>query len=326
MREEKTGFGKYTRRSFLHTAAVAAAGLGSGAPGLPAQEKPAGPLKICVFSKHLQFLDWQGLAGTAAEIGFDGIDLTVRDGGHVLPERVEQDLPKAAEIIRRAGLALPMVTAGIVDTRSPHVESMLKTFGALGIPRYRWGGFQWVDSIPMPVRLEELKRDAALLAEMNGKYGLCAMYHNHSGMEVGASIWDLWYILKDLDHARLGVNYDVTHATIEGGLGGWITSLRLVSPMLKGIAIKDFRWSRNAAGAWRIEWCPIGEGMVNFKRFFALVKEAGFAGPIQMHFEYPLGGAESGGRSITIDKAQVIIALRRDLTKLRGWLRDAGLA
>lgn len=326
MRGERTGFEKFTRRSFLQSAAVAAAGLGAGTGGLPAQEKPSGPLKICVFSKHLQFLDWQGLAGTAAEIGFDGIDLTVRAGGHVVPERVEEDLPKAAEIIRRAGLALPMATAGIVDTRSPHVESMLKTFGALGITRYRWGGFQWIDSKPMPDRLEELKQEAARLAEMNARYGVCAMYHNHSGMEVGASIWDLWYILKDLDHARLGVNYDSAHGTIEGGLGGWIASLRLVSPLLKGIAVKDFRWTRNAAGEWKAEWVPLGEGMVNFKRFLAMVREAGFAGPVQMHFEFPLGGAESGGRSITIDKSQVIAAMRRDLNKLRGWLREAGLA
>jgi sugar phosphate isomerase/epimerase len=284
------------------------------------------PLKICIFSKHLQFLDWQGLAGTAAEIGFDGVDLTVRTGGHVLPERVEEDLPKAAGIIRKAGLTLPMVTAGITDIRSPHAETMLKTFNALGIARYRWGGFQWIEGKPLPDRLEELKKEAALLGELNKKHKVCAMYHNHSGTEVGASTWDLWYILKDLDRDRLGVNYDAAHATIEGGLGGWIASLRLAAPMLKGIAVKDFRWARNARGEWKVEWCPIGDGMVNFKKFFAMIKEAGFSGPLQMHFEYPLGGAEGGARSIKIAKSEVAAAMRRDLTRLRGWLREAGLA
>src|SRR2546423_1681783 len=50
-------------------------------------------LKIHIFSKHLQFLNYNDLAEAAVEMGFDGIDLTVRPKGHVLPERVETDLP-----------------------------------------------------------------------------------------------------------------------------------------------------------------------------------------------------------------------------------------
>jgi L-ribulose-5-phosphate 3-epimerase len=42
-------------------------------------------LKICVFSKHLQWTDVKEAAAIARDIGFDGVDLTVRPGGHVLP-------------------------------------------------------------------------------------------------------------------------------------------------------------------------------------------------------------------------------------------------
>ena len=59
------------------------------------------PLKIYIFSKHLQFLNYQDMAEAAAEMGFDGIDLTVRPKGHVLPERVETDLPKAVEAMKK---------------------------------------------------------------------------------------------------------------------------------------------------------------------------------------------------------------------------------
>src|SRR5213075_1387893 len=59
-----------------------------------AEDKPAASkLKVAIFSKHLQFLKGDALAAGAAEIGFDGIDITVRKGGHVAPERVAQDLP-----------------------------------------------------------------------------------------------------------------------------------------------------------------------------------------------------------------------------------------
>ena len=70
------------------------------------QNSPGDRLKIHIFSKHLQFLNYQDLAEAAAEMGFDGIDLTVRPKGHVLPERVESDMPKAVEAMRKVGLIL----------------------------------------------------------------------------------------------------------------------------------------------------------------------------------------------------------------------------
>src|ERR1700750_1100752 len=56
-------------------------------------------LKICVFSKHLQWTSISDAASIARDIGFDGIDITVRAEGHVLPERVATDLPAAVEAV-----------------------------------------------------------------------------------------------------------------------------------------------------------------------------------------------------------------------------------
>lgn len=317
-----------SRREFIQTALSVAAATGLVGNSL-AQENRVEPLKVSIFSKHLQWLGWEAMARTAAEIGFDGVDLTLRKGGHIEPERAEQDLPKVAEIVRKAGLILPMVTAGIVDAGSPHAETMLRAMKSVGVKSYRWGNLRYADGQPMapqlPTQLDALKRDVAKLADLNRKYDVCAMYHTHSGNEVGAAIWDLWMILKDLDTNRVAVNYDVCHATIEGGLGAWVRSAQLVAPMMRGVAIKDFRWERDSKGEWRAQKCPLGEGMVNFKRFFAILKAAKFSGPVQLHCEYPLGGAENGARTLTIDKAKVIAAMRKDLNVLRGWLKDAQL-
>jgi len=65
---------------------------------------PADRLKIHIFSKHLQFLQGQELAKTAAELGFDAVDLTVRKGGHVEPATVAHDLPPLVTAIRKQGL------------------------------------------------------------------------------------------------------------------------------------------------------------------------------------------------------------------------------
>jgi sugar phosphate isomerase/epimerase len=288
-------------------------------------------LKICVFSKHLQWADVQEAADFAKDIGFDGIDLTVRAQGHVLPERVQDDLPVAVETVRRAGLQVPMITTEITSVETPHADAMLKTASALGIRHYRWGGLTYSAEEGIAQRLDQLKPQVKALAELNEKYQICGMYHTHSGPGmVGGPIWDLWDVFQGLDPRWVGVNYDIGHATVEGGYGGWIASSRLVKPMMSGIALKDFYWAQNKKssthqdpydkslgieGAWVPHWCAMGQGMVNFPGFFTIVKANRFAGPVQLHFEYPgLGGAQNGDKKLTISQQELKDAMRRDLT------------
>ena len=153
------------------------------------------------------------------------------------------------------------------------------------------------------------------------------MYHTHSGIGlVGSSIWDLHEILKGFDPNAVGVNYDIGHATIEGGFGGWINSLRITGPHLRGVAVKDFVWAKDAKGSWKAQWKPLGEGMVRFAEFFPMLAEAHFTGPLQLHFEYPLGGADGGKTKLTVSREEVFATMKRDLQQLRTWLGDAGLA
>jgi sugar phosphate isomerase/epimerase len=284
-------------------------------------------LKVALFSKHLQFLAGEKMAQAAAGIGFDGVDITVRKGGHVEPERVRQDLPPLVGIIRKHGLEVPMITVDIVDTQTPFAEDVLKTMTSLGIRNYRWGGLRYEEGQPYEAQLDRMKPRIAKLAALNSRYQACAMYHTHSGPGVvGASIWDLYVLLKDFDPNAVGVNYDAGHATIEGGLGGWINSFRISEPHLRGIAVKDFIWAKDAGGNWQAQFKPLGEGMVHFPQFFTMVADSGFSGPLQLHFEYPLGGATDGRATLgNITKEEVFGAMKRDLGKLRGYLAQAHL-
>jgi sugar phosphate isomerase/epimerase len=197
----------------------------------------------------------------------------------------------------------------------------------LGIHYYRWGGFTYDYKSPLAEQLEAMKPRIARLAALNKKYGATAMYHTHSGAGVvGASIWDLYIVLRDFDPNAVAVNYDVGHATIEGGLGGWINSFYISKPHLRGIAIKDCLWAKDATGGWNARFVPLGTGMVRFQQYFGMVKESGFSGPVQLHFEYPLGGADNGSRKPTMSQNEIFAAMRRDLQQLRTYLKDAQLA
>jgi len=305
--------GAISRRRLLGGAAAASAVPATGPE----------PLRIAIMSKFLQFLGLPEMADAAKSLGFDGIDLCVRPGGHVLPERVREDLPRVVETIRKTGLDVPMITAAIIDDRSQHAHAILETACRLGIRYYRWGGFNYTAETGIAGRLDALRPRVKALSELNRGYGMCAMYHTHSGPnQVGASIWDLWLLLKDFDSQWVAANLDIGHATVEGGYGGWIHATRLILPFTRGVAIKDFRWEQNVRGEWRPRWCPIGEGMVDYKRYLPMLKAAGFAGPVQMHFEYPLGGVENGTRKLTMPREDAFAAMRRDLMRLRGWFAE----
>lgn len=315
-----------SRRDVIATGVALLSGAAANTR-LSAADSSDRKLKVSVFSKHLQFLTRDQLPAAVAEMGFDAIDLTVRKGGHVEPERVRQDLPSMVAAIRDHGLEVPMVTTDIVDAQTPHAEAVVKTISELGIKKYRWGGFQYVNDRPIAEQLEALKPRVAKLAALNAEAGVCAMYHTHSGVGlVGAPIWDIHEVLKGFDPNSVSVNYDVGHATVEGGAGGWIDSFRITGPYLRGVAVKDFLWERDDKGNWSAQWKPLGSGMVRFPQFFRMLAESGFSGPLQLHFEYPLGGADAGKRELSISHTAVYTAMKRDLGQLRNYLKAAGLA
>jgi sugar phosphate isomerase/epimerase len=308
--------GVTSRRAFLSAAAAA------GAVTLPPRRVAAAPapagFSVSVFSKHLQYLDYRTLAETVAEAGFDGIDLSVRSAGHVRPERVVDDLPRAVEAARTAGLSVPMITTALTSARDPHAEAILRTAGRLGVRDYRLGYLDYDLSRGILGTLEALRSPLRELAALNERCGVRGGYQNHAGVRVGAAVWDLWLLLRDVGSSWLGCQYDIRHAVIEGGTS-WVNGLRLIAPFIHTLDVKDGHWAKTEQG-WRALVVPLGEGAVDLVAFFRLLAERGVKAPISMHFEYPF--PEDGSPA---ERRKAAVALmRRDRERLRAVMAGAG--
>lgn len=314
-----------TRRTFVEGVLAAGAGVVLPVkPGFPKQPMPAQKRPISVFSKHLQWLDYEATADTAAEIGFDGVDLTVRPGGHVLPERAVDDLPRAVEAIQSAGLFASLMTTAITHPDDPLTEPILRTASKLGITHYRMGYLDYDDEIGVAASLERYKLQVRDLAAINEHYGLHGAYQNHAGTRVGGPVWDLWELLSGIDPRWIGCQYDVRHAVVEGG-SAWPLGLKLLHDYVQTTVIKDFRWAQRDDGRWYQQNVPVGEGMVDFDQYFGLVKQLGIEGPISMHFEYPLP-AESTERGASEERRrQTVVAMSSDLQNTRQLMKKADL-
>ena len=380
--------------------------LGAAAVKVATAQAPtpsATKLKVDAYSRHLQWLRTADeVAEAAIEMGFNGVDLTVRPyPGHVDPERVAQDLPPFVNTLRKHGLQVITITCPIADADSPNAERILQTASSLGITHYWWGTFRYEQGKPVMEQLESLKPRVAKLAGLNAKYKMKAMYHTYSGpSSVGAAIWDFLYVLRNFDPAQVSFHYDIGHMTNAGGNGTWALNLRAAGPYIGGVSAKDSVMERNlevtgggpyttemaaaaaaagggrgqggqgrgpgpaegpggrgagggagpggrgpgggrpgggggrgpggaVAGAsfptWRVRQVPLGTGMVDLKQFAIVLKEISFSGPLEVQAEYPNGGAQNAQDKITLPRAQVLGAMKRDLIALREAFAPSGL-
>lgn len=294
------------RREFV-SRAVLATSIGAIAGGVSSNahaKTPAQNYRICAFEKFLQDLSYDQLADTIAELGFVGIEATVRNKGHVLPERVEEDLPKLVEALKKRDLEITTMASDVLNPSQPLTEKVLNTAVSLGIKSYRMGFYRYDLKQPILKQLEEIRPGLNELAAMNRELGISALYQNHSDAKfMGATIWDLYSLIKDIPTSEISCAFDIRHATIEAGLS-WPVLYDVIKPHIGALYVKDFEWKGRKA-----EHVPLGTGRVDPK-FFKIVKKDNFQGPISLHVEY----LKKGSTQDNID------ALRRDLKVLRGWL------
>lgn len=292
-----------TRRQFIGQTALA--GLASIAvKPVFAQDTQRSNFRICAFEKFLQALSYDELADVIAELGFDGIEATVRKKGHVLPERVEEDLPKLVEALKKRDLEVTTMASDVSSPDQPLSEKVLRTAQSLGIRSYRMGYYRYDLKKPILPQLEEIRPQVQELAAFNRELGVTALYQNHSGAKyVGSTLWDIHGLIKDIPAEQIGIAFDIRHASIEAGLS-WPVLYNLVKQHIGALFVKDFVWDGPKA-----KHVPLGTGSVSPK-FFDMVKADGIECPISLHVEY-LG---KEGTQANID------ALRRDLKVLKGWL------
>lgn len=271
----------YNRRAFVHQLAGGAAATLALTNAATADDSPNHPrYPICCFAKPLQHLSFDDLAELMQRLGFQGIEATVRKGGQVAPERVEDELPKLVAALRRRGLEVTIMASDINRVDQPLTEKVLKTAARLGIQRYRFQAYHY--DLSQPIQRQLLTFGAALreLAAMNRAIGITGLYQNHSGARyVGAPVWDIYQLIHHLPPAQVAIAFDIRHATVEGGLS-WPIDFNLVQSHLAMVYVKDFVWEGR-----KPKNVPLGQGAVDPK-FFKTLKATPFASPVSLHMEY----------------------------------------
>lgn len=247
-------------------------------------------MMLILFSKMFQSLSLTQLAELVAEIGLEGVDLTVRSNGSIKPEEAVEKLPEAVEAFESKGLKVPMITTEITSADQLHAEEVFKAAFENGVKYLKLGYWQYRGFGSLRRQVAEIRRELRKIQELSRKYRVTSAIHVHSGMFMSAEPTVVWLILKGFDPDLVGAYVDPGHMAVEGGLAGWLMGMDILSRSIRIVSVKDYGWFKEG-GVWRAKTVPLGEGLVPWKTVFEILGKTGFKGPVSIHSEYdlPLG-------------------------------------
>lgn len=291
------------RREFLMSGGAAALAAGCAATRSPSSASipasAAGADEFHIFSKMFQppvTKSAEELCALLRDAGYDGVQWTVRKGGHVAPENAVRDLPRLCKVAEGFGLRCRSICTD-VKPGDAAAETVLKTAADCGIEMHRPAYF-FYDAKTETFRqsLDRIRRGFAWLADLSARTGVKAVYQNHSswGPSVfGGVVWDVWECIRDIDPKDIGVEYDPMHAYFEMNLS-WSHGLELIAPWIAAIDLKDFHHKPSPKNPKQTAKSMVaaGEGIVPWEEVRRLQVANGVRVPYILHFEYAFDKAD----------------------------------
>jgi sugar phosphate isomerase/epimerase len=278
-------------------------------------------MKLMMFSKHLQSLSLAEAGKAVRELGFEGLDLTVRPGGFIEPQRVAQELTLKVRMLREIGLEVPLATTAITRADEPHARETFEAIHFAGISEIKLGYVRYGAFGTLQTTLDQAARDLEQIEALARATGLRANLHMHSGPYTTSNPAFVHWLIKDRDPAAIGAYVDPGHMTVEGGRDGWRSGLDLLGPRITLVAIKDMAWDSRedeklGKTRWDMKMVPLRRGIVRWPDVFACLRHLDFTGWISVHSEYTGG---QSWRDLTVP--ELLEQTREDLAYLREVMR-----
>lgn len=239
--------------------------------------------RFAVFVKPWKSLSIPKLALHVLELGFNLIELPIRPGFPVEPERIEQDLPEAVKTLAELGVSIVNVTVDLPLTD----ERLYAACAANNITMNRVIFKRISPSYWESEKDARRQLDAAIpLCE---QYGVKIGIQHHYGGSVPINSMGLYNLVKDYDPRYVGAIWDPAHNALQGEDA--LTGLELVQSHLCMVNLKNAYWRRmnppdGSEAKWGAYFCAGPHGRTSWADVAAGIKQVGYTGPITFSAEY----------------------------------------
>lgn len=247
-----------------------------------------------VFTKPWRTLPLPDLARFVHDLGFDGVELPVRPGFQVEPERIASDLREAVGIFGAVDVKITSVAT------SP-TAAAIAACGELGIPTIRV--MAEIGSEGYMATVARLRAEYQSLLPLLGDANVRLGVQNHYGNFV-SNASGLRHLLEGFDPSVVGAVWDAAHNALNGEDPA--LAIDIIWPHLCMVNLKNAFWQR-ANGpeaedvAWKPYWTTGRQGLASWPRVSELLRQRGYTGVVCLTAEYSDEGAV--GRLIAEDLA-----------------------
>jgi sugar phosphate isomerase/epimerase len=223
-----------------------------------------------VFTKPWPALDATQLTEKVVGLGFDGIELPVRDGFQVTPAAAETVLPAFAK-----SLDVP-----IYSVASCTDEPIFAGCAAAGISLIR---------VMIPIGDDGyLATEAATKHWLDATLPLCEQYGVQVGIQPhhGNYISDaagLRHLIADYPPRWIAAIWDAAHNALAGQRPEY--SLDILWSHLAMVNLKNVCYQR-IGDEWQRYYCSAGEGLADWAEIAKYLQQRGYRGPVCLTAEY----------------------------------------
>lgn len=303
MRNTPSPYNRLPRRDFLKQTAAqvltgtAVAGILQSQHGLQAGEdsktksKPTAAYQLGAFTKSFQDMPIPDVCRAFQSIGLNGLDLTVRPKGHILPENAEQELPQACAAAKEAGVKILFLTT-MIDEPDKNAERILATAREQGIDRVKIGYYRYKTFGTLAQQLKETTKKIGKVAKLCQKYEVLPCVHVHSNAFIPSHGTQLYQLIQDYSPQEIGAYVDTLHMVKEGSGDGWRQGLDLLGPWIALCAVKNFAWERGDGRdkyghqKWEAKTVPVADGISPIPQFVDALRKLGYKGTFSLHSEF----------------------------------------
>ncbi|MDA0659838.1 MAG: TIM barrel protein [Planctomycetota bacterium] len=278
---------------------------------------------FCAFTESFQAWPIPQVCAKFREIGLNGLDLTVRPGGHIEPEKVATELPLAVKSAKEHGIRISMLSTSIGDADA-NAEKILSVAGEHGIRRIKMGYHRYTRFGQLLEEMDESRRRIERIAKLAARFNVLPCVHIHSGALIPSGGSAAYLLLRDVSPTEVGAYVDPMHMTIEGGIDGWRQGLDLLRPWIALSSLKNCIWTANGRDEfgqqrWSPKKCPLADGIAPIPDYLQRLREGGYHGLYTLHSEYT---DKNSWKQLTVDEC--LEQTRLDFEYAKGCLKHPG--
>jgi len=190
---------------------------------------------------------------------------------------IAREAKMAKSLSDEAGLEISSLSTYLNPAHTEEITEVLQAAQAIGCPRIRVMGPGYKGETDYNRLFGETQAHLTTVEKMAARFGVKVVLEMHHDTII-PSASAAYRLVSAFDSRWIGVIYDSGNMVHEG-YERYTLGLTLLGKYLDHVHVKDARPVRQGEDpSWMVEWCPLGEGMVDFPGLIAALKSAGYHG------------------------------------------------